>query len=258
MTKRDYVYQSLREEILTRRLHSGEKLIVKKLADKYEMSGIPVREALNMLESDGLVENSPYTGFIVSRIDFDKCVEYSLIRMQLECLAIRFSVVCLTDESIIMLEELLSSMRENMLRNDIESFADDNEKFHDACISFAPCKITISMMEDIRYKSYSHRMLRLFPERMDVSLKDHEDLIAAMKENNVELAARQTYHHKLSFLLDMVTSIKYNLLKPSYLTSPLLQEYFSPEELEHRNDLVAKMDRWSSILSQFQESETAQ
>ena len=64
------------------------------------MSVIPVREALTLLENENLVQNIPYRGFMVTGIVFDDFLEYSLIRNEMECLALRYGVAYLTDESL--------------------------------------------------------------------------------------------------------------------------------------------------------------
>ena len=56
------------------------------------MSVIPVREALTLLENENLVQNIPYRGFMVTGIVFDDFLEYSLIRNEMECLALRFGL----------------------------------------------------------------------------------------------------------------------------------------------------------------------
>ena len=67
-TMKEQVYLSLRNEILSGHYSDGEQLLQKDLAEKYEVSRIPVREALMQLASEGLVKLIPYKGAVVASL----------------------------------------------------------------------------------------------------------------------------------------------------------------------------------------------
>ena len=70
MTKVEYVYRSLREEILVGTLPPGKRLLFADLAKRFGVSAIPVREAVRQLESDDLVEFKPHTRVEVKSLPF--------------------------------------------------------------------------------------------------------------------------------------------------------------------------------------------
>ena len=91
-TKNMAVYEALRQDIIDGRLKPSQKLIMSDLAKRFELSEIPVREAIRRLESDGIVEFTPHMGAVVSKIDESEFVEIYLIRIELEALANRLAV----------------------------------------------------------------------------------------------------------------------------------------------------------------------
>jgi DNA-binding GntR family transcriptional regulator len=68
-TLKDSAYASLKTMILTGALQPGERLIEIELAARLKVSRTPLREALNMLGRDGLVDNRPHQGFFVTLFD---------------------------------------------------------------------------------------------------------------------------------------------------------------------------------------------
>jgi len=68
-TKNVAVYEAIRKEIVDGRLKPGQKIIMSDLAKRFELSEIPVREALRRLESDDFVAFTPHVGAVVSKID---------------------------------------------------------------------------------------------------------------------------------------------------------------------------------------------
>src|SRR5690625_4909447 len=97
ITKKDFVYKNLKNEILEGGLEAGEKIIISRIAKRFEVSEIPVREALNMLRIEGLIEFSPHIGAIVSSISTKDIQEIFEIRIELEGLATRLAAISIDE-----------------------------------------------------------------------------------------------------------------------------------------------------------------
>ena len=91
----------LRDEILTGRLISGEKINEIKLANELEISRSPIREVLRILENERLVENIPRKGTFVSKISFRDFYETYLIREMIEIKAIEIFKLSLNCKELI-------------------------------------------------------------------------------------------------------------------------------------------------------------
>ncbi|EIP99621.1 transcriptional regulator [Opitutaceae bacterium TAV1] len=79
------LYRELQHEILTGKLHPGERLIRRELCARFQLSQSTVTEALWRLENDGLVESAPMYGTRVCEISLDRTRNEHVLREALEC-----------------------------------------------------------------------------------------------------------------------------------------------------------------------------
>ena len=97
-TKQEYVYQSLRGAIMRGELAPGQRLVIDDIARRLEVSAIPIREALQSLQSEGLVVSAPHVGATVASISQDEVHEVFSIMEGLETVAVREAAARLTQE----------------------------------------------------------------------------------------------------------------------------------------------------------------
>ena len=91
-TRATNLYDELRGDLLAGELEPGAKLAIEGLALRYESSATPLREALNRLVADGLVERREQRGFVVSSISAGDLAEITRTRCWLEEIALRESI----------------------------------------------------------------------------------------------------------------------------------------------------------------------
>jgi DNA-binding GntR family transcriptional regulator len=104
------IADALRAAILDGRYQPGERIRQEEVAARSGASRIPVREALRLLASDGLVTLVANTGAWVAKLSLDECVETYLIRERLEPLLLRRSLPHLDEAALTRLELLIESM----------------------------------------------------------------------------------------------------------------------------------------------------
>lgn len=97
-TRATNLYDQLRADLLGGVLEPGSKLAIEALAERYEASPTPLREALNRLVSDGMVERREQRGFVVAGISADDLAEITKTRCWLEEIALRESISAHTAE----------------------------------------------------------------------------------------------------------------------------------------------------------------
>lgn len=88
----DQVYELLREDIVKQVIGCGERLTIKELEEKYNVSQTPIREALNRLQQEGLVEYVANVGVRVFTITLDDVLELNSIYNALDCCAIKLAI----------------------------------------------------------------------------------------------------------------------------------------------------------------------
>lgn len=105
-----HLVETIRENIITQVYAPGRALREMELAKQFEVSRIPLREALRQLEAEGYVEIQPYRGAIVTPITADDGVEIAEMRSALLQLAVRRTLPRLSDADLQHLTDLLAAM----------------------------------------------------------------------------------------------------------------------------------------------------
>jgi DNA-binding GntR family transcriptional regulator len=117
----------LRDLILHDGLLPGDRIRQEEIAERFGTSRLPVREALRMLEADGLVEHEPNKGASVPRLSMHEVDVVYRMRERLEPLALTESVPLLTDDDLAHLEEVQCQIEAN---DDLDRFLDLDREFH--------------------------------------------------------------------------------------------------------------------------------
>jgi DNA-binding GntR family transcriptional regulator len=101
----DYIYDSLRSDIIELRIKPGEKISEAQMAAKYNVSRAPVRAAIRMLRQDQLVLVKPQIGTIISPISLEKAKDICQVRLLLEPYAAALAAERIGDEDLQLLTE---------------------------------------------------------------------------------------------------------------------------------------------------------
>jgi DNA-binding GntR family transcriptional regulator len=129
-TKEEYAYEVLRTAILHCELKPGEKLVVDALSAQMGISPIPIRTALQRLQSEGLVEITPHTGTIVSELSPNDFEPVSLLLEKLEILAFEIAAHTATPADITHLREIVDELAQALSSGNLERWAEKNIEFH--------------------------------------------------------------------------------------------------------------------------------
>lgn len=149
---REQVHIILRTEIVQGRLKSGERLHVGRLADRLGVSPTPVKEALNRLIAEGLVEVGVRGGTFVTRPTHDSIDEIFDLREVLEQFAAERAMAVATEADLDHLTELSHSIRTRVQPDGslaYEGFAHDDIAFHNALVGLAGNKRLMQMYQDL-------------------------------------------------------------------------------------------------------------
>ena len=193
------IYVALRERILCNDIAPGTRLVMRDVANRYEASDIPVREALRMLERDGLVETAPYRGARVTTLTAKEVEETYFIRSHLESIATGLAAERITDSELTQLDVLMDSMSAAVDAQDGPTFSDRNREFHHTIVASCGNDMLRELTMDIwqRHSGFQ-RVFRMVPGRIATSQAEHEGIMAALRDHDAERAARLALLHKLS------------------------------------------------------------
>lgn len=191
ITKNNYTYERLKDEIIEGKIKPGERIVMPDVAKRYGVSAMPVREALNRLHQDGLVETIPHVGARVVSIDLEKFKEIMMIRFELEALATKVSTPFIDDQILEKLELLHADMGECSKKEDYSRYSKLNKKFHFTIYSAGPYSLLFDLIESLWTRSeFSRTIFLKFSERPKTSMEQHERLLKAIKAGDPDLASQ--------------------------------------------------------------------
>lgn len=201
-TARERVYQTLKEWIETNTLKPGEKIYDTELAAYFEVSRTPVREAMQLLADQKLIEIRPGKESIVTPIDVNPLQEIYQILGELNVLAIRFAFPKMTDKDIANLDALNQSIRQESYRNQIALDVAFHQYILDiASNSFLDTFCNMLNAHVTRFKlSAPEEILKYTPTEMVLS---HQKIIDAMKSGNSELVEKYT-RENFTYIADKI------------------------------------------------------
>ena len=127
---RETVFDYLRGKVLCGEIPPSSRLVELHLARELGVSRTPVREALHMLEREGLLESIPRVGYLVKRINPDEVAEMCEIRAVNEALAARWAMERMEEDTLRALEENLETAERVLTAGDMESFIQLDGAFH--------------------------------------------------------------------------------------------------------------------------------
>jgi DNA-binding GntR family transcriptional regulator len=203
-TKQELVYQTLRSAIMRCDLRPGQRLVIDDLARQLEVSAIPVREALHLLQSEGLVTSIPHVGATVSLISRESIDEVFAVLEGLEIVATRSATLRLTSADAATLEGITVAMDEAWKEGRNEEWADLNSRFH-----LAICRLSaMPMLQEMTERVLDHwdRVRRFYfsgvlVRRIEQAQEEHRALLRAMKAKDLVALERTVKQHNQGALL---------------------------------------------------------
>lgn len=156
MTAAQRTHAALRSDILTGLLPPGEQLIQEDIADRYGVSRVPVREALQLLTSEGLVSHVPNRGYFVTELDVTDLLEVYRLRQLLETEAIGKAIPALGDTDLARLQQLAAKVEQ---ADSLAELTNANREFHFALFEAAGMPRLVRLLRQLWDASDVYRTL---------------------------------------------------------------------------------------------------
>nr|WP_275984173.1 GntR family transcriptional regulator [Paenibacillus hamazuiensis] len=191
------VYNRLKENILSGELKPGDRLHIGSLAKELVTSEIPVREAIQVLENEKLVEVVPHSGAIVAPVSNDDLNEILQLRIYLEALATYFAAPHLDESDLQKLEKNLKKQAFAIELEELEDFSLLNVEFHQLIYEKNPNK----RLNDIIFNLWDHskRYRSVFKNNAEFtegSYQEHRQIFNLLAQKDAESAQELMRKHK--------------------------------------------------------------
>ena len=171
-TLTEQITRYLTKAIINNRFESGERLVEHELKRQFGVSRGPIREALRLLEKNGLVFNVPRKGTFVRKISLRDVEENFVVRANLESLAGRLAVEHLKKGDINKLRSALLKMEEAAGKNDSELYMNYHNQFHEIFIRASKNDTLIEILTNLR-----HLLAWLRTHRQDYAILIHKEIL---------------------------------------------------------------------------------
>ncbi len=193
---RDVVFQTLRQAILREDLAPGERLMEIPLANKLGVSRTPLREAIRMLEQEGLVVMIPRRGAQVAGISEKSLRDVLEVRKSLEKLAVELACERMTEEDMKEMNRAEEAFSAAVHEGDALRIAETDEQFHDVIYNSTGNTKLVQLLNNLREQMYRYRLEHIKDEKSRLSLlEEHQRMMAALRSRDVELAKKAAGEH---------------------------------------------------------------
>lgn len=195
-TKRAIVYETLRSSIMRCDLKPGQRLIIDDISRQLGVSQIPVREALQQLQSERLVLNVPHIGATVAPISPTDVTEVFALMEGLESVAVEPAAANATERFIETLQRKVQQMDDALGSGDGERWAALNSEFHRLIAAEAKMPLLLDMTKrTLDQWDRVRRFFNIFSKRFGDAQSQHHAIVHAFQDRNVADLRRLSRDH---------------------------------------------------------------
>lgn len=242
MTKSEYAFNRLRDDILDGTLPSGSKLIIKDLAERYNISAMPIRSAIVKLEEIGYVRSAPHIGAWVNQMDLNDYFTFMLLRTEVESLASMMTAIVRTDEDIEKLTRLTTQMDKALSRGKTEEYAKYNRQFHSLVYHSCQNPILIEQLDHIMERTQiASFFLGQQLASVDQSFREQVDWLNAIVSQDAELCCAIVRYQRTRFNLSILHHLKE--ATPEALNNAFLRQALQSEDTQKAIDTYIEVFR---------------
>ena len=207
---REKVYDTLKQMIIDGVIKPGERIIETEYSNKFQISRTPIREAIRMLELEGLVESQTTGGVIVKTLTREEISEIYKIRIALESLIIEEIIKKINNQDIKKLEKVLKNTKKAFEVKDIEKVFSLFTEFNQILYDIASLPKVTGMINNINFYLKRFRKLSIDnPSRKEEAFEDHVQILEAIKNKELSTAIsinRMHLEKSMNFILSKLSA----------------------------------------------------
>jgi DNA-binding GntR family transcriptional regulator len=191
-TVTDVLVERIRNEIIRGNFRPGERLRLRDLADRYKVSTMPVREALQLLQAEGLVTGEPRKGVTVTQLSAAELEDIYDMRATLEAMATRLAVPHVSAETIATLQGIVVQI--DKAQGDAVKVVELNTRFHTLLYAASGRTHLCSVISMLRRRA-AHYFHAYMNELGTIAQHDHRMIIEACQRQEADRAAEIMHEH---------------------------------------------------------------
>jgi DNA-binding GntR family transcriptional regulator len=192
------VVDRLRDSIITGRLATGYRLREEQLADAFNVSRGPVRNALEQLEREGLVVRRPNRGAVVAELSRGDLEEVYSLRLAIEPVACAWAARNADDQDLAAMQAVIRGYAKLNSRVTAQQAAEADLGFHDVVYRSARHKRLFSLWQTLRPQVYVFLLARRYVRDRgfrDVMIENHGAILGAISRGDEDGARAIAAEH---------------------------------------------------------------
>lgn len=195
-TKSRIAHGAIKAAVAEGRYLPGEKIGISQIARELNTSVIPVREAMQRLEAEGLLEYTPHVGFKVTRPNFSQYVHMFEVRQLLEGEAAKRAATHISESALAEMKRLDSEMAAAMRDGAMQTFSKLNRQFHDVMFEASANPVLIREIEHVKsIYLRTNAIFVMFPERAQAAAREHATIIQCLERRDAATTKRAYLAH---------------------------------------------------------------
>lgn len=201
-------YLALKEDIFSGAIKPGEELIESKIAQNLGISRTPLREALNKLQAEGLVDTIPNKGCIVKGLDIREIIEITQMREALEGMVARLACEKIKQEDVEELAACFPSFEGKLDEKDYQTSYEAGIKLHAFLMQQANNRLISQQLDFIRMQiKRTVQLSTEIPGRFEKAHKEHGEIIKALLVKDPDLAEKKMREHIANTRMGLVIEV---------------------------------------------------
>ena len=193
---REVVFHTLRKAIIQGELQPGERLMEVTQAKKLGVSRTPVREAIRMLELEGLVVMIPRKGAEVAKITVRDLKDALEVRMAIDSLSVKLACERLDEDDKTEIKQACVAFREAVKSGNVQAIVEGDERFHNTIYRASKNQKLITIAMNLREQVYRYRFeyVKDFSYHENL-IREHDQITEAILKGDVETAQKIMKEH---------------------------------------------------------------
>lgn len=194
---REHVLEMLHGAIVNGELKPGQALVEAELASQLGVSRAPVREAINILATQGLVEVVPYRGTTVKKLSRKDVEELYSVRSLMEGYAIQQIILSERTAQVVSdLREVCNGMQQAADEGDLRAVNEIDRDFHDTLVAACGNDLLLSMWSTVSMRVRQVMSLRNRRKGdLQAIARNHIEIVEIIASKNLEKALALIHHH---------------------------------------------------------------
>jgi len=185
----EVIASDIRERILSGELAEGETIRQEALAEEYDVSRMPIREALKRLDAEGLVQFANNRGATVTKHSLREIGEIFDLRVLLEVDLFREAIPRMTDADFAKCQQILDKLEDSYDLDQVAKWGAQNSEYHAALYAAAGRSLTNELLQRINLQSDRYvRMQLSILDELETAKEEHRKLLDLARARKTEEA----------------------------------------------------------------------